>query len=71
MLKTLKAVLEKNGHLRFQEKIDLEREKRVLVTFLDEEVEPEAMNDAALLSESALAQDWSRPEEDAAWQHLQ
>lgn len=32
----------------------------VLVTVFDE-----------LLSESALAVDWNRPEEDAAWQHLQ
>jgi len=25
----------------------------------------------ALLSEAALAEDWLRPEEDAAWAHLQ
>jgi hypothetical protein len=25
----------------------------------------------ALLSEPVLATDWNRPEEDAAWQHLQ
>ena len=25
----------------------------------------------ALLSERALAEDWNRPEEDAAWSHLQ
>jgi len=24
-----------------------------------------------LLSEAALAEDWNRPEEDEAWQHLQ
>jgi hypothetical protein len=28
-------------------------------------------NEAALLSEDALAQDWNRREEDAAWAHLQ
>ena len=27
-------------------------------------------NETALLSEAALAQDWNRPEEDAAWEHL-
>ena len=27
--------------------------------------------EAALLSEAALATDWSRPEEDVAWSHLQ
>jgi hypothetical protein len=38
------------------------------VTILEEE--PPA-HDAALLSEAALAEDWNRPEEDAAWAHLQ
>jgi predicted RNase H-like HicB family nuclease len=28
-------------------------------------------NEAAVLSEQALADEWNRPEEDAAWQHLQ
>jgi hypothetical protein len=28
-------------------------------------------NPEALLSERALAEDWLRPEEDEAWQHLQ
>jgi hypothetical protein len=27
--------------------------------------------ETALLAEPALAEDWSRPEEDAAWSHLQ
>jgi hypothetical protein len=27
--------------------------------------------ETALLSEQALAEDWNRPEEDAAWSHLQ
>ena len=29
------------------------------------------MAETALLSEAALAEDWNRPEEDAAWAHLQ
>jgi hypothetical protein len=34
--------------------------------------EPAAMSEeTALLAEPALAEDWSRPEEDAAWSHLQ
>jgi hypothetical protein len=37
-----------------------------LVTVLDESAEL-----TALLSEPALAADWNRPEEDAAWRHLQ
>jgi hypothetical protein len=40
-----------------------------LVTVLEE---PAAVpGEAALLAEAALAVDWSRPEEDAAWSHLQ
>jgi hypothetical protein len=31
----------------------------------------ENTGEAALLAEAALAVDWSRPEEDAAWSHLQ
>jgi len=29
------------------------------------------LDETALLSEPALAEDWNRPEEDAAWAHLQ
>jgi len=44
--------------------------RRVLVTILDEEqVFP--VDEVTLLSEAALAEDWNRPEEDAAWSHLQ
>lgn len=28
-------------------------------------------SEAAILSEAALAEDWNRPEEDAAWAYLQ
>lgn len=43
---------------------------RVIVTFL---TEPAAVDipETALLSEPALAEGWNRPEEDAAWSHLQ
>jgi hypothetical protein len=36
------------------------------------EEEPRQLaHETALLSEAALAEDWNRPEEDAAWSHLQ
>ena len=70
MLKTVQAVLERDGRLRLLEKVDLERTRRVLVTFLDEETEPTGISDTALQSEAALAKDWDRPEEEEAWQHL-
>ena len=39
------------------------------MTVLDEPAE--VPGEAALLAEAALAADWNRPEEDAAWAHLQ
>ena len=71
MLKTVEAILEKNGYLCLLEKVDLGQAKRVLVTFLDEEMQHDGVSDTALLSEEALGEDWNRPEEDEAWQHLQ
>ena len=71
MLKTVEAVLEKDGRLRLFENVDLTEAKRVLVTFLDEEIEQEGISETALLSEAALGEDWNRPEEEQAWQHLQ
>ena len=36
-----------------------------------EDEEAEIKNECYLLSEKALSVDWNRPEEDAAWAHLQ
>jgi hypothetical protein len=45
---------------------------RVHVVTNPDEVRLEVVVDeTALLSEAALAEDWNRPEEDAAWAHLQ
>lgn len=44
--------------------------RRALVMILDEQPSDNAA-ETALLSETALAQDWDRPEEDEAWAHLQ
>ena len=41
---------------------------RALVTILEDAPD---INDTALLSEAALAEDWNRAEEDAAWAYLQ
>ena len=66
MLRTVEAVIEPDGQVRLLEPIAVSGARRALVTVLDEPAEL-----TALLSEPALAADWSRPEEDAAWQHLQ
>jgi len=68
MIKTVEAVVDDRGKVRLLEPIHLGSSQRALVVILDE---PGALgNETALLSEAAL-EDWSRPEEDAAWSHLQ
>jgi hypothetical protein len=68
MIKTVEAVIDGQGTVRLLQPVDLGSSRRALVVILDE---PGPIGDeTALLSEPALA-DWSRPEEDAAWSHLQ
>jgi hypothetical protein len=70
MHQTVEAVVDDHGNIRLLETIPLPIGRRVLVTILDEEsVVP--VHEVTLLSEAALAEDWNRPEEDAAWSHLQ
>jgi hypothetical protein len=56
--------------IRLLEPVEIKGERRALVTILDEEPAVHG-NETALLSEAALAQDWNRSEEDAAWSYLQ
>ncbi len=69
MLQTYEATIDKKGRIRLKEPITLPAGYRVLVTVLEEPALP--IPETALLSEQALAEDWNRPEEDAAWAHLQ
>ena len=72
MHKTVEAIIDPNGHIRLLESVKLSHPRRALVTILEEVSEDEAqLNETTLLSEAALAEDWNRPEEDEAWQHLQ
>lgn len=70
MLQTVEAVIDETGNVRLLEPLHLSSVHRALVTILDETL-PVAAPETALLSEPALAADWNRPEEDAAWSHLQ
>jgi hypothetical protein len=70
MIQTVEAVVDEQGKVRLLETIQLSVPRRALVTILNEEPTPLA-NETAVLSEPALAEDWNRPEEDAAWSHLQ
>lgn len=69
MIQTVEAVIDAQGHVRLLGPVCIDGLRRALVTVLEEAaVVP---GEAALLAEASLAADWSRPEEDTAWSHLQ
>jgi hypothetical protein len=70
MIRIIEAIVDEDGNVRLLEPVHPPTARRALVTILDEHPAP-GRSDSALLSEPALAQDWSRPEEDEAWAHLQ
>ena len=70
MIQTVEAVIDEQGRVRLLGPVQLPAPRRALVTIL-EEAPAELGNETALLSEAALAEDWNRPEEDAAWSYLQ
>ena len=67
MLKSVEAIIETDGEIRLTEQVRLSRRCRAIVTIIEEPDLPET----ALLSEKSLGADWNRPEEEAAWSHLQ
>ena len=69
MIQTVEAVVDAAGRIQLLGEVHVPSPRRALVTVLEE---PAAVpGEAALLAEAALAVDWNRPEEDAAWSHLQ
>ncbi len=70
MIQTVEAIIDQNGNVRLLESVTLTASRRALVTILEEEPN-DAVSETALLSEFALAEDWNKPEEEAAWRHLQ
>lgn len=69
MIQTVEAVVDATGRVQLLGEVHIHGPRRALVTVLEE---PAAVpGEAALLAEAALAADWLRPEEDAAWSHLQ
>jgi len=68
--RTVEGVIDREGNIHLLEPIRVPTLRRVLVIVLDDEPLLK-VSETALLSESALAEDWNRPEEDEAWSHLQ
>ena len=69
MIQTVEAVVDAAGRVQLLAEVHITGPRRALVTVLEEP--PAVPGETALLAEAALAVDWSRPEEDAAWSHLQ
>ncbi len=69
MLRTVEAEIDGHGRVRLLEPVSLVGVCRALVVIL-EPVTAAGVTETALLTEPALAEDWSRPEEDVAWSHL-
>jgi len=70
MRTTVEAEIDEQGNVRLLEPMKLTTRRRALVTILDSDDRTDA-GETALLSERALAEDWAKPEEDAAWADLQ
>ena len=69
MIQTVEAVIDASGRVHLLGVVNVDAPRRALVTVLEEAaIVP---GESALLAEPALAEDWSRPEEDAAWSYLQ
>ena len=70
MIKTIEATIDEKGIVHLIEPIKIKSSRRALVTILEEKPS-RVINEEALLSESVLAKDWDKQEEEEAWSYLQ
>jgi hypothetical protein len=70
MIRAIEAIIDEHGNVRLLETFSFPSSRRALVMILDDPADS-TTREASHLSEPVLAQDWNRPEEDAAWSHLQ
>jgi hypothetical protein len=70
MLRTVEALIDERGNIHLLEPVELASARRAIVVIL-EDSPLVGVHETAFLSEQALAEDWNKPEEDAAWSHLQ
>ena len=66
MMRTIEVDIDATGRVHALEPVDAIPAGRALLTLLSP-----AADETLGLAEPALAVDWLRPEEDAAWAHLQ
>ena len=67
MVHSFEGVIKADGQVVLDKEIKLNHTHRAIVTILDDM----DVMDVTLMSEDALAEDWTRSVEDAAWAHLQ
>lgn len=65
-MNTLHAIIEPNGEVKFLQELDIKKPTKAIITFVEDD-----QNFTEIMSESAFAKDWSKPEEDDAWAYLQ
>jgi len=70
-LHSIAATVQPDGTVRLRRRLRLRHPARAMVTVLLDPDEGAADLSSAHLSQPALARDWLRAEEDAAWSHLQ
>jgi hypothetical protein len=71
MLRTVKATIDRNGTVKLAEAVSLSGTRTALVTILDDAPKKgKSISEAAILSESALKDEWLGKEESEAWNHL-
>ncbi len=65
MMRTIEVVIDQTGHVHPLEPLDSLPAGRALLTLLP------PTDETARMAEPALAEDWLKPEEDAAWAGFQ
>jgi len=65
MMQVVRATIDVQGYIHYIEPVRVDAPRQALVILLDEG------NETARLAQPALTSDWLKPEEDAAWAHLQ
>ena len=66
MSESVEAIIDEKGQVRLLKPRRFPTSRRAVVMILDDDP-----LESARVSEPALAEDWNKPEEDAAWSHLQ
>lgn len=71
MIRSVEAFVDEHGEVHLLEPIRIGTRCRAIVTILADLSPEDGAIAPARLSEASLAEDWNRPEEEAAWSHLQ